>query len=81
MSSNEQTRQTIRSLVNIDRLVQTAKELIAVPSPTGNAGAAADRLEQILADEGFAVDRIEAGHPNAPAVIVRLNSGRPGRKL
>lgn len=81
MSSNEQTRQTIRSLVNIDRLVQTAKELIAVPSPTGNAGAAADRLEQILADEGFAVDRIEAGHPNAPAVIVRLNSGRPGRTL
>ena len=67
--------------VNRDRLVETARRLIEVPSPTGDAGAVSDRLAELLAAEGFAVERIAAGHPTAPAVSVRFDSGRPGRTL
>ena len=38
--------------VNEQRLIDTAKALIAVPSPTLDAGAAADALASILAAEG-----------------------------
>jgi acetylornithine deacetylase/succinyl-diaminopimelate desuccinylase-like protein len=67
--------------VDRDRLVETARRLIEVPSPTGDAGAVSDRMAELLAAEGFAVDRIAAGHPTAPAVSVRFDSGRPGRTL
>lgn len=67
--------------VNPKRLVDTALRLIAKPSPTGSAGAAADELATILAEDGFAVERPPAGYPSAPAVVVRLSSGRPGRTL
>src|SRR5919201_410522 len=67
--------------VNRQRLVDTAVKLIAVPSRTGEAGAAADCLAQILAREGFTVERPEGGHPAAPAVVVRFDSKRPGRTL
>ena len=39
------------------------------------------RLAEILIEEGFAVERPEAGHPDSPAVVVRFASGRPGRAL
>ncbi len=32
-------------------------------------------------EEGFAVDRPEAGHPEAPAVVARLEGSNPGRTL
>jgi succinyl-diaminopimelate desuccinylase len=67
--------------VNRQRLVETARRLIEVPSPTGDAGAASDRLAEILASEGFRVRRFEADHPAAPAVSIRLDSGRPGPTL
>lgn len=67
--------------VNEQRLLDTAQELIAVPSPTLDAGAAADALASILAAEGFAVERPPADWPQAPAVVARLDSGRPGRVL
>src|SRR5438477_5341347 len=67
--------------VNRRRLVDTATQLIAVPSRTGEAGAAADCLAQILAGDGFTVERPEGGHPAAPAVAVRFDSKRPGRTL
>lgn len=67
--------------VDRDRLVETARRLIEVPSPTGDAGAVSDRLAELLAADGFAVDRIAAGYPTAPAVSVRFDSGRPGRTL
>ena len=35
----------------------------------------------MLAADGFAVERIAAGHPTAPAVSVRFDGGRPGRTL
>lgn len=64
-----------------ERLVRTATDLVAIPSPTGDAGAALDRLAEILADDGFAVERPVAGHPAAPAVVVRLDSGHSGKTL
>ncbi|OWK38256.1 M20 family metallopeptidase [Fimbriiglobus ruber] len=67
--------------VNTQRLLDTAVRLIARPSPTGSAGAAADELAAILTEDGFAVERPTAGHPAAPAVVARLSSGRPGRTL
>src|SRR5205807_4437766 len=44
-------------------------------------GAAADCLAALLTAEGFHVERPAAGHPKAPAVVVRYASGRPGRTL
>ena len=71
----------IRRAVNPQRLAETALALIAVPSPTRSAGAAADRLAEILAADGFPVERPVADWPEAPAVVTRLNSGAPGRTL
>lgn len=72
---------TLRSHVNRDRLVKTVTDLVAVQSWTGNAAGALDCLAKILADDGFRVERPAAGHPTAPAVAVRLDSGKPGRTL
>ena len=71
----------LAAAVDRRRLLDTAMQLVAVPSRTGEAGAAADCLARLLAADGFAVERPEAGHPAAPAVVVRLDSGRPGRTL
>jgi succinyl-diaminopimelate desuccinylase len=71
----------LKKAVHRERLVETARRLIAVPSPTGQAGEVADCLAEILAEDGFAVERPEGGHAAAPAVIVRLASGSPGRTL
>jgi succinyl-diaminopimelate desuccinylase len=75
------TLERLRSAVHRKRLVDTVTKLVAIPSRTGEAGAAADRLTQILAEEGFAVERPAAGHPAAPAVLVRFASKRRGRTL
>jgi acetylornithine deacetylase/succinyl-diaminopimelate desuccinylase-like protein len=73
--------QQVRQAVDRERLLQTATELVAIPSPTGDAGAVSDHLAARLAGEGFVVFRVEGGHPRAPAVIARLESGKPGRTL
>jgi acetylornithine deacetylase/succinyl-diaminopimelate desuccinylase-like protein len=64
--------------VNRHRLVAIAERLVAVPSPTGRAGAAAEALAAILTEEGFPVERPAAGHPESPAVVVRLEGPRRG---
>jgi acetylornithine deacetylase/succinyl-diaminopimelate desuccinylase-like protein len=64
--------------VNPRRLLDTAVRLIAIPSPTGDAGACADALADLLRADGFVVARPDGGHPAAPAVVCRLDSGRPG---
>lgn len=69
------------TFVDRRRLLSIAERLIAAPSPTGRAGEAADILAAILTEEGFAVDRPEAGHPRAPAVVARLSAASPGRTL
>ena len=62
------------------RLLDTAVQLVSVPSRTGEAGAVADRLASLLTADGFAVERPEADHPAAPAVVVRLDTaGRAAR--
>jgi acetylornithine deacetylase len=71
----------LESHVNRHRLLETAQQLIAVPSPTGNARAVSDRLAEILAADGFEVERPLGGYSESPAVLVRLESGRPGRTL
>ncbi|MEW4569367.1 M20/M25/M40 family metallo-hydrolase [Tautonia sp. JC769] len=83
LSQDEVTRlrDRVDAAVTRDRLLAIAERLIAVPSPTGSAGAAADALAEILGEEGFAVDRPEAGHPAAPAVVARLDGKRPGKTL
>jgi acetylornithine deacetylase/succinyl-diaminopimelate desuccinylase-like protein len=81
MPSSTQLRDRLGVAVNRERLIDTAVQLIAVPSRTGEAGAVCDRLAEILERDGFAVDRVAAGWPTAPAVVVRLDSGKPGRTL
>ena len=75
------TAERLKGHVDRRRLLAIAERLIAAPSPTGRAGAAADALASLLTEEGFAVDRPEAGHPEAPAVVARLEGARPGRVL
>ena len=71
----------VRAAVHRDRLLDTATRLVAVPSPTGSAGRAADELESILRADGFAVERHPAAHPEAPAVVARLRAGSQGRTV
>src|SRR5262245_19220714 len=79
MNSTSALSDRLRSAVRRQRLVDTAVKLIEVPSPTGSAGAVSDLLADLLREDGFTVERPEAGHAAAPAVVVRLKSGRPGR--
>jgi len=71
----------LRRAVNPARLLDTAQKLVAIPSPTGNAGAVSDGLAEILRTDGFHVERHAAGHPAAPAVVTRFDSGQPGKTL
>jgi acetylornithine deacetylase/succinyl-diaminopimelate desuccinylase-like protein len=75
------TAERIKASVDRRRLIAIAQRLIAAPSPTGQAGPAAAALAAVLTEEGFAVKRPAAGHPDAPAVVVRLEGPRPGRVL
>src|SRR5207249_6090 len=81
MSDESVIRDRVLAAVNEERLLATALRLCEVPSPTCDAGRAADRLAELLAADGFAVQRPVAGHPASPAVVARLESGRPGRTL
>jgi acetylornithine deacetylase/succinyl-diaminopimelate desuccinylase-like protein len=71
----------LQRTVNRKRLLDTAERIIATPSHTGDAGAACDCLARILMEDGFSVERAPAGHPKAPAVVVRYATGKPGRTL
>jgi acetylornithine deacetylase/succinyl-diaminopimelate desuccinylase-like protein len=64
--------------VSEQRLLDTALQLIEIPSPTRSAKDVADRLADILRNDGFDVERPECGWPAAPAVVARFDSGKPG---
>jgi acetylornithine deacetylase len=81
MNTNTRISAYLRQAVQRQRLLDTARQLIAVPSRTGEGGAVADRLADLLHNEGFTVERPAADHPTAPAVVVRFTSGKPGRTL
>jgi succinyl-diaminopimelate desuccinylase len=74
-----ETAERISRAVSRARLLETATKLIAVPSRTGEAGAALDCLAGLLVRDGFAVERPTGGYPQAPAVAVRFDTARPGR--
>lgn len=78
MNSRE-TLDSIRSFVRRDRMLDTAVQLVGVPSPTGDAGAVCDKLAALLRDDGFQVQRDAGTHEAAPAVICRFDTGRPGK--
>ncbi len=81
METTHSLRERLRQAVQRERLLDTAVQLVSVPSRTGEGGAVADRLARLLSADGFTVERADAGHPTAPAVIVRLDSGKPGKVL
>jgi acetylornithine deacetylase/succinyl-diaminopimelate desuccinylase-like protein len=75
------TLERLKPHVRRQRLLDTAVRLIEVPSRTGEAGAAADRLARLLTEDGFTVERPAGSYPQAPAVAVRYPSGRLGPTL
>ncbi len=79
--ATQEVREQLRSAVNTERLIDTAVKLVGVPSPTKSAGEVAARLEELLADDDFEVDRPEAGYPASPAVACRWQPGEDGRTL
>ena len=78
---NETVISQVRETVDESRLLDTATALVGTPSPTRAAGEVADQLANILADEGFDVERPVAGYEASPAVVARFDTGRPGRVL
>jgi acetylornithine deacetylase/succinyl-diaminopimelate desuccinylase-like protein len=81
MDTDSLIPERLRQAIDQQRMLDTARQLVAVPSRTGEAGAVADRLAELLSGDGFSVERPIADHPAAPAVVVRLGSGKPGRTL
>jgi acetylornithine deacetylase len=81
MATQPEILDRLRRAVNRQRLVDTALRLVAVPSRTGEAGAVSDCLADVLATDGFAVERPAGGHPSAPAVVARLKGRGSGRTL
>ncbi len=81
MKMDRATIERLKPRVNRQRLLETAIRLVEVPSPTGAAGAASDRLAEILVSDGFSVERPDGGYPHSPAVVVRFPSGRTGPTL
>ena len=81
MSTNSTQADRLASSIQRERLIETARRLIAVPSPTGQAGDAANALADLLTEDGFTVERPTGGHDAAPAVVARLDTGRPGKTL
>lgn len=81
MNLTPETIRRVRECVNTDRLLKTAVQLIEIPSPTRSAAAVADRLENILREDGFEVERVAAGWPDAPAVVARWRGPQAGRTL
>ena len=71
----------VRDAVDQERLLRTATVLVGTPSPTRSAAEVADRLAELLVDEGFEVERPVAGYEASPAVVARFDSGQPGRVL
>ena len=52
---NEEIIQQVRDSVDEERLLETATVLVGIPSPTRSAADVADRLAELLSDEGFEV--------------------------
>ena len=73
--------QQVAEQISVERLLETAIQLVEIPSPTRQGAAVADCLATMLQQEDFSVERPEAGWPAAPAVVARYQSGKEGRTL
>ena len=71
----------LNAAIHVERLVDTAVKIIGIPSPTLSAKGAADKLAEILEEDGFTVERPDANWPESPAVFVSYDSGQPGKTL
>ncbi len=78
---NKKLLDQLNESVQVDRLVDTAVAIVGIPSPTLSARPAADKLAEILSEDGFEVERPEANWPESPAVVTRYDSGQPGKTL
>lgn len=81
MEIGKDTVDKLRAAISTERLLDTAVKLVEIPSPTRSAGKVSDCLEKILRHEEFAVERFEGGWSDAPAVVGRFDSGKPGKTL
>jgi succinyl-diaminopimelate desuccinylase len=81
MQIDTQTIETLRKAIQTQRLVETAIQLVEIPSPTRDAAAVADKLAEIMQGDGFEVERPIAGWEKAPAVVARYHTGQQGPTL
>ena len=81
METEKELVERLARAIQVDRLVNTAIQLIEVPSPTRSAGAVADKLTALPREDGFEVTRPEAGWPESPAVVAKFDTGQPGRTI
>ena len=80
-SLDDTAADSVRRLVNPQRLLGIATDLVGIPSPKRCAAAVADKLAEMLTAFGFDVERHVADWPEAPAVAVRWEAARPGPVL
>jgi acetylornithine deacetylase len=78
---SRETVDRLRNALQPERLLKTATSLVGIPSPTRDGTAVSDCLANILKEDGFAVERPEAGWPKAPAVASRYTVDDSGRTL
>jgi acetylornithine deacetylase/succinyl-diaminopimelate desuccinylase-like protein len=81
MKSSDALRRRVFSSVQPQRLLDTAIQLVGVPSRTGEAKPALDCLAAVLQADGFTVERPAGDYPQAPAVAVRWPGKKPGKTL
>ena len=81
MNADPAILERVKSHVDRRRLVETAQALIEVPSPTGRRARRPTAWRRSSRPTGSASSGPQAAHPAAPAVAVRLESGRPGPTL
>jgi acetylornithine deacetylase/succinyl-diaminopimelate desuccinylase-like protein len=76
------TNQELISMISADRLRQLTLELVKVPSPTGDEGAAIDFFARVLRDMGLQVEIVpDELYPKSPSLVARLRGKQPGRTL
>ena len=74
----EDLRERILDCVSEERLVETACELVAIPSPTGDEQAMAEKMRELLSEAGLRVmwQEVEEGRPNVIGLRPGAGDGR-----
>ena len=74
MQPKDERERAALEAIDRDRLIDTATRLVAQHSPTCHTAAAADELERVATEAGFAVERPVADWPESPAVVARITA-------